>query len=62
MKYSSYETSINHIENAILNNQDHIKRLLNKSNKINTLNTKFDKISELIDIIISDEYNKIINL
>ena len=59
MKYSSYETLINHIEDAILNNQNHIKKLLNKSNKINTLNTKFDKISELIDIIISDEYNKI---
>ena len=43
MKYSSYETLINHIEDAILNNQDHIKKLLNKSNKINTLNTKFDK-------------------
>ena len=39
MKYSSYETLINHIEDAILNNQDHIKKLLNKSNKINTLNT-----------------------
>ena len=59
MKYSSYETIINHIEDTILNNQDHIKKLLNKSNKINTLNTKFDKINELIDIIISDEYNKI---
>ena len=59
MKYSSYETLINHIEDAILNNQDHIKKLLNKSNKINTLNTKFDKINELIDIIISDEYTKI---
>ena len=58
MKYSSYETIINHIEDAILNNQNHIKKLLNKSNKINTLNTKFDKINELIDIIISDEYNK----
>ena len=46
LKYSSYETLINHIEDAI-------KKLLNKSN------TKFDKISELIDIIISDEYNKI---
>ena len=56
MKYSSYETLINHIEDAILNNQDHIKKLLNKSN---TNNTKFDKISELIDIIISDEYNNI---
>ena len=59
MKYSSYETLINHIEDTILNNKDHIKKLLNKSNKINTLNTKFDKISELVDIIISDEYTKI---
>ena len=63
MKYSFYETLIN-----FLNNQDHIKKLLNKTNKFNTLdkkiktdnyNTKFDKINELIDIIISDEYNKI---
>ena len=59
MKYSSYETLINYLEDTILNNQDHIKKLLNKSNKINTLNTKFVKINELIDIIISDEYNKI---
>ena len=57
MKYSSYETLINHIEDTILNNQNHIKKLLNKST--NTLNTKFDKIYELIDIIISDEYSKI---
>ena len=57
MKYSSYETLINHIEDTILNNQNHIKKLVNKST--NTLNTKFDKINELIDIIISDEYNKI---
>ena len=53
MKYSSYETLINNIEDTILNNQNHI----NKST--NTLNSKFDKIYELIDIIISDEYNKI---
>ena len=59
MKYSSYETLINHIEDAILNNKDHIKKLLNKTNKLNTYNTKFDKIHELIDIIISDEYDKI---
>ena len=59
MKYSSYETIINYLEDTILNNQDHIKKLLNKSNKINTLNTKFDKINEIIDIIISDEYDKI---
>ena len=57
MKYSSYETLINHIEDTILNNQNHIKKLLNKST--NTLNSKFDKIYELIDIIISDEYSKI---
>ena len=56
MKYSSYETLINNIEDTILNNQDHIKKLLNKSN---TNNKNFDKISELIDIIISDEYDKI---
>ena len=59
MKYSSYETLINHIEDTILNDQNNIKKLLNKSNKINTLNTKFDKISELVDLIISDEYIKI---
>ena len=59
MKYSSYETIINHIEDTIINNQDHIKKLLNKTNKLNTYNTKFDKINELINIIISDEYNKI---
>ena len=57
MKYSSYETLINDIENTILNNQNHIKKLLNKST--NTLNVKFDKISELVDLIISDEYDKI---
>ena len=66
MKYSSYDVIINYLEDTILNNQDHIKKLLNKTNKFNTLdkkinnyNTKFDKINELIDIIISDEYNKI---
>ena len=59
MKYSSYETLINYLEDTILNNKDHIKKLLNKTNKLNTYNTKFDKINELIDIIISDEYNKI---
>ena len=59
MKYSSYETLINYLEDTILNNQDLIKKLLNKTNKFNTFDTKFDKINELIDIIISDEYNKI---
>ena len=59
MKYSSYETLINYLEDTILNNQDHIKKLVNKTNKLNTFDTKFDKINELIDIIISDEYDKI---
>ena len=59
MRYSSYETLINYLEDAILNNQNHIKKLLNKTNKLNTYNTKFDKINELIDIMISDEYNKV---
>ena len=66
MEYSSYETLINYLEDTILNNKDHIKKLLNKTNKFNTIDkrinnykTKFDKINELIDIIISDEYNKI---
>ena len=36
MKYSSYETIINYLEDTILNNQDHIKKLLNKTNKFNT--------------------------
>ena len=37
MKYSSYDAIINPLENTILNNQDHIKKLLNKTNKFNTL-------------------------
>ena len=66
MKYSSYEVLINYNETTILNNQDHIKKLTYKTNKFNNLDkklnnyyTKFDKISELIDLIISDEYIKI---
>ena len=61
MKYSSYEVLIN--ENTILNNQDHIKTKLNKFNnidkKLKNYYTKFDKITELVDLIISDEYIKI---
>ena len=34
MKYSSYEVLINHHEATILNNQDHIKRLIYKTNKL----------------------------
>ena len=66
MKYFSYEVLINYNETTILNNQDHIKKLIYKTNKFNILvkklnnyYTKFDKISEIIDIIISDEYTKI---
>ena len=32
--YSSYEVLINHHEATILNNQDHIKRLIYKTNKL----------------------------
>ena len=65
MKYSSYEILINYHEANILNNQDHIKKLIYKTNKFNILDKKlnnyhmkFDKINEIIDIIISDEYTK----
>ena len=34
MKYSSYEVLINYHDATILNNQDHIKRLIYKTNKI----------------------------
>ena len=34
MKYSSYQALINYYEATILNNQDHIKRLIYKTNKL----------------------------
>ena len=34
MKYSSYQTLINYHEATILNNQDHIKRLIYRTNKL----------------------------
>ena len=34
MKYSSYEVLINYHEATILNNQDHIKRLIYRTNKL----------------------------
>ena len=34
MKYSSYEVLINYLEATILNNQDHIKRLIYRTNKL----------------------------
>ena len=40
MSYSSYEVLINYHEANILNNQDHIKRLIYKTNKLD------DKLKE----------------
>ena len=45
MKYSSYEVLINYHEATILNNQDHIKRLIYKTNK---LDAKLDENNKLI--------------
>ena len=45
MKYSSYEVLINYHEAAILINQDHIKRLIYKTNK---LDEKLDENNKLI--------------
>ena len=45
MKYSSYEVLINYHEATILNNQDHIKRLIYKTNK---LDNKFKENNKLI--------------
>ena len=43
--YSSYEVLINYHEATILNNQDHIKRLIHKTNK---LDKKLDENNKLI--------------
>ena len=52
MGYSSYEVLINYHEATILNNQDHIKRLIYKTNK---LDNKFKENNELIrEFILSD--------
>ena len=52
MKYSSYEVVINYHEATILNNQDHIKRLIYKTNK---LDNKFKENNKLIrEFILSD--------
>ena len=45
MKYNSYEVLINYHEATILNNQDHIKRLIYKTNK---LDEKLDENNKLI--------------
>ena len=52
MKYSSYEVLINYHEATILNNLDHIKRLIYKTNK---LDNKFKENNKLIrEFILSD--------
>ena len=52
MKYSSYEVLINYHPATILNNQDHIKRLIYKTNK---LDNKLKENSKLIrEFILSD--------
>ena len=52
MKYSSYEVLTNYHPATILNNQDHIKRLIYKTNK---LDDKFKENNKLIrEFILSD--------
>ena len=52
MKYSSYKVLINYNEATILNNQDHIKRLIFKTNK---LDDKFKENNKLIrEFILAD--------
>ena len=52
MRYSSYEVLINYHDATILNNQDHIKRLIYKTNK---LDNKFKENNKLIrEFILSD--------
>ena len=49
LSYSSYEVLINYHEATILNNQDHIKRLIYKTNKLdNTLKENNKLIREFI--------------
>ena len=53
MKYNSYEVLINYHEATILNNQDHIKRLIYKTN---ILDNKLKENNKLIrEFILSDE-------
>ena len=52
MKYSSYEVLINYHPVTIINNQDHIKRLIYKTNK---LDNKLKENNKLIrEFILSD--------
>ena len=52
MKYSSYEVLLNYHPAIILNNQDHIERLIYKTNK---LDDKFKENNKLFtEFILSD--------
>ena len=52
MGYSSYEVLVNYHPVTILNNQDHIKRLIYKTNK---LDEKLDENNKLIrEFILKD--------
>ena len=52
LRYSSYEVLINYHEVSVLNNQDHIKRLIYKTNK---LDEKLDENNKLIrEFILKD--------
>ena len=55
MKYSSYEVLINYHEVTILNNQDHIKRLIYKTNK---LDNKFKENNKLFREFILSDFDK----
>ena len=57
MKYSSYEVLINYHEATILNNQDHIKRLIYKTNK---LDEKLNENNKLIREFILKDIKKMI--
>ena len=59
MKYSSYEVLINYHEATILNNQDHIKRLIYKANK---LDEKLNENNKLIREFILKIFKKMIYL
>ena len=55
LSYSSYQVLINYHEATILNNQDHIKRLIYKTNK---LDNKLKENNKLIREFISSNIEK----
>ena len=52
LSYSSYEILINYHEATILNNQDHIKRLIYKTNKLDNKLKENNKLMR--EFILSD--------